>query len=171
MCRSHHLVHCSHRVYKHDILMRRTGLVVFPFGCGLSCWAVSGVFCRLAGPRPAAAAGTGCAAAALANWPSLVWRLGDAAAPPAPLPDARPAILPAQLLILSMPRPELPYAVPYTVPSAQAPGHVAPCPAAIAPAAGNAGGRGRWQHRPAGQQPNCGWRWHSAISVRLGLFS
>ena len=92
--------------------MRRTGLVVFPFGCGLSCWVASGVFCGLSGPRPAAAAGTGCAAAALANWHSLVWRLGDAAAPPAPLPDDRPAIPPAQLLILSMPRPELLYAVP-----------------------------------------------------------
>ena len=100
------------RVYKHDILMRRTGLVVFPFGCGLSCWVASGVFCGLSGPRPAAAAGTGCAAAALANWHSLVWRLGDAAAPPAPLPDDRPAIPPAQLPILSMPRPELLYAVP-----------------------------------------------------------
>jgi hypothetical protein len=30
---------------------------------------------------------------------------------------------------------------------------------------GHAGGRGRWQQRPAGLQPNCGWHWHSAMSV------
>jgi len=30
---------------------------------------------------------------------------------------------------------------------------------------GHAGGRSRWQQRPAGLQPNCGWHWHSAMSV------
>ena len=29
---------------------------------------------------------------------------------------------------------------------------------------------GRWQKRPAGQQPKCGWHWHFAISVSLSLF-
>ena len=30
---------------------------------------------------------------------------------------------------------------------------------------------GRWQQRPACQQPKCGWHCHLAMSVTLGLFS
>ena len=79
-----------HRVYKHEILMRQPGLVVFPFGCVLSCWVVPWVFCGLVGPGSAAAsAGTGRAAAAPASGCLLVWRLGGAGAPPATFADAR----------------------------------------------------------------------------------
>jgi hypothetical protein len=100
-----------HRVYKHEILMRQLGLVVFPFGCVLSCWVVPWVFCGLVGPGPAAAsAGTGRAAAAPASGCLLVWRLGGAGAPPATFADARQ---PNRGLDLehAPARPELPYAV------------------------------------------------------------
>ena len=90
-----------HRVYKHEILMRQPGLVVFPFGCGLSCWVVPPVFCGLAGPGPgpaaaAAYAGTGRAAPAPASGCLLVLRFGGAGAPPATFADARLAISPAK---------------------------------------------------------------------------
>ena len=88
-----------HRVYKHEILMRQPSLVVFAFGCGLSCWVVPWVFCGLAGPGPSAAAtsaGIGRAAAAPASGCLLFWRLGGEGAPPAAFADARPAISPAK---------------------------------------------------------------------------
>ena len=95
-----------HRVYKHEILMRQTGLVVFPLAvlCPAGSWWVS---CGLAGAL--CAAGNGRAKGALAALMLVLW-LGNAEAPWPMLALQLPSRHPI-LWHVGMPQPELPYAV------------------------------------------------------------
>jgi hypothetical protein len=106
-----------HRVYKHEILMRQPGLVVFPFGCGLSCWVVPWVFCGLpvGWSWPWACCCCLCwhwprrACAGIRLFASLA--VGGCGRAPSYLCRCAPCHLASQTWILSRPRPELPCAV------------------------------------------------------------
>ena len=162
------------RVYKHDILMRRTGLVV----CSLWLWFVllGCVWCVLWVLWPSACCSCW-------HWLCRGWAgeleldglaAGGCGRAPRPLARCSPCKLaspianhehaPARAAIYSAHLHRRRGLVPWSAVQW----------AFAAAAAGDVGGgRGRWQQRPAGQQPNCTWRWHSAInsalSVRFGL--
>ena len=173
MCRSHHLVHCSPCLQtRHLDETNRFGCVslrlwfvllgcvwcvlwaVWPSAC-CSCWHW---LCR---GRAGELALAGLAAGGCGRAPRSLARCSpcNLASPIANLEHA-----PARAAICSAHLHRHRGLVPW--PAVQW--------AFAAAAAGDVGGgRGRWQQRPAGQQPNCTWRWHSAInsalSVRFGL--
>ena len=165
-------------VYRHKIRKRRTLLSlayggVFALSC--CCPAVAGagvLFDIMHGPGAASASGVldartnaeVAAKAALGQAPSVL--LGPQ--------QARPVFGLAMGLRMHL---QAPVAIQLPMASWL---KTQPAAAAAAPCApwelGHAGGRGRWQQRPAGLQPNCGWHWHSAMSVCyirvcLGFFS